>query len=288
MQGYVTSSYGKLKRVLLCQPSYFQLEPVNETAKAYLAKGEQADIERVRNEHQNLADAIREAGVEVIWVEPDPDLKYQVFTRDLGATTANGVILGKFLWPLRHREIELAKPIIEKHVPIWKQVPNQDGVVFEGGDFMYMDDHHVALGIGARTTPLGAKYVKEYLAEIDVEVIPVEFDPRYCHLDMVFNVVAEKICVACTQVLPDNFLKRLKNNRWEIIETTPQDVLALLGNLFAVDEGVVISPRHNERINSALRTLGVKIIEVELEELLKGGGGPHCMTFPLLREPIAS
>ncbi len=97
MQGYVTSSYGKLKRVLLCQPSYFQLEPVNETAKAYLAKGEQADIERVRNEHQNLADAIREAGVEVIWVEPDPDLKYQVFTRDLGATTANGVILGKFL-----------------------------------------------------------------------------------------------------------------------------------------------------------------------------------------------
>ncbi len=182
----------------------------------------------------------------------------------------------------------MAKPIIEKHVPIWKQVPNQDGVVFEGGDFMYMDDHHVALGIGARTTPLGAKYVKEYLAEIDVEVIPVEFDPRYCHLDMVFNVVAEKICVACTQVLPDNFLKRLKNNRWEIIETTPQDVLALLGNLFAVDEGVVISPRHNERINSALRTLGVKIIEVELEELLKGGGGPHCMTFPLLREPIAS
>jgi N-dimethylarginine dimethylaminohydrolase len=283
--GYATTGYGKLRSVLLCKPTFYEFMPVNETAKSHLEKGEKLDRQRAFHEHQNLADAISETGAEIVWVEPKKEMPYQVFTRDLGITTAQGALLGPFTFPMRRGEEDVAAPFIEQKVPVWKKIPSQDGVVFEGGDFMYMDDHTVALGIGARTTPKGAEIVKNYMAELEVEVIPVTFHPRFCHIDMIFNVIAEKICVACVSALNADFLRRLKDGKWQIVETTPDDVLTLLGNLFAVDVGVIISPVHNKRINSALRALGVKIIEVELEELLKGGGGPHCMTFPLLRDP---
>lgn len=284
-QGYATTGYGRLRSVLLCKPDYYEFMPVNETAKSHLEKGEKLDRQRAAREHQNLADAIREAGAEVVWVEPHEEMPYQVFTRDLGVTTAQGALLGPFTFPIRRGEEDVAAPFIEKVVPVWKKIPEQEGVVFEGGDFMYMNDHTVALGIGARTTPLGAEIVRNYMAELDVEVIPVSFDPLFCHIDMIFNVVAEKVCVACVSALPDDFRCRLEDEKWQIVETTPEDVLALLGNVFAVDVGVVISPAHNKRVNAALGALGVKVIEPELEELLKGGGGPHCMTFPLLRDP---
>ncbi|WP_206537514.1 arginine deiminase family protein [Listeria aquatica] len=32
-----------------------------------------------------------------------------------------------------------------------------------------------------------------------------------------------------------------------------------------------------------MKELGLEVIEINLEEILKGGGGPHCMTFPLER-----
>jgi N-dimethylarginine dimethylaminohydrolase len=199
--------------------------------------------------------------------------------------TAAGALLGPFTFPLRYGEEDVAVAFIEKVAPVWKKIPVEEGVVFEGGDFMYMNDRAVALGIGARTTPKGAEIVQAHMAELGVEVIPVRFDPVFCHIDMIFNVVADKVAVACVSALPEDFKERLKTEKWSLVETTPEDVLALLGNVFAVAPGVVISPAHNKQVNAGLRSCGVEIIEVELEELLKGGGGPHCMTFPLQRDP---
>ena len=285
MIGYQTTGYGKLRSVMLCKPLYYEFMPVNETAKAHLERGEVIDKQRAFREHQNLADAILAIGAEIVWVEPQPHMPYQVFTRDLGVVTAKGALLGPFRFPIRQGEEDISIPFIEQRVPIWEKIPQQDHLVFEGGDFMYMDNHTVALGIGARTTPAGARLVQEKMGELDVEVVPVEFDPLYCHIDMIFNVVGERVAVACLEALPDPFLSRLRAEKWELVETSPQDVLNLLGNLLAVDVGVAISPANNAKVNAGLRTLGVQVMEVELEELLKGGGGPHCMTFPLLRDP---
>ena len=285
MTGFVTNQYGKLRRVLLCVPRYYELMPCNETAKAYIGRGQQVDIDLVYQEHQDLGKGLAQAGAEVIWIEPDKHMPYQVFTRDLGVVTAAGALLGRFTYAFRQAEVEAAIPVIEKVVPIWKRTPAQDGLRFEGGDFMYLDDRRAVVGVGARTTPSGARLVQRHMAELGVEVMAIPIDHRFCHMDMVLNVVAERVCIACLELLPQDLVSRLKTERWQIVETSPEDVLQLLGNLLALDCGLVISPSHNTRINGALRALGIDIIEIGMEETLKGGGGLHCLTFPLERDP---
>lgn len=44
-----------------------------------------------------------------------------------------------------------------------------------------------------------------------------------------------------------------------------------------------MSLKQNTFINEALRSEGMEVIEVDMTELLKAGGGVHCMTFPLER-----
>jgi N-dimethylarginine dimethylaminohydrolase len=46
----------------------------------------------------------------------------------------------------------------------------------------------------------------------------------------------------------------------------------------------VLTFADNTRVNEALKALGLEVLTPEITQILKGGGGPHCMTFPLLRD----
>ena len=45
----------------------------------------------------------------------------------------------------------------------------------------------------------------------------------------------------------------------------------------------VLSLKQNAEVNQKLREHGMDVIELDVVETLKAGGGPHCMTFPLAR-----
>lgn len=47
----------------------------------------------------------------------------------------------------------------------------------------------------------------------------------------------------------------------------------------------VISARHSARLNAALRAEGITVLDPELRVITRGGGA-HCMTMPLRRDPL--
>lgn len=275
------SATSVMKRVILCPPKYFNFEPINVITEDWIEKGETADLDAFKREHGELIQAYEENGVEVVLMDPTPGLPYQVYARDFGASIAEGVIMGAFREPVRKGESEQYEAKLkELGVPV---VARCTAGAFEGGDFWFLDEYTIAHGVVARTDWDGFNNIKPQLEELGYDAVGVDCPRDNLHLDMCFNIVADKVAVVCTEALPYNFLRMLEKRGFNLIDVPQEGVYRHHCNLQNIGNDRVISFENNKKVNEAMEALGITVIKPHLEQILKGGGGPHCMTFPLER-----
>jgi arginine deiminase len=140
-----------------------------------------------------------------------------IFTRDIGITINNYILLNKPAKIARTREALLVKYIIYNH-PLFAEfrdniieLPNishhfllpKDGddkkVTLEGGDIMVVSKDHLLIGISERTTMEAAHqcikilFEKNIVKKITVVKIPKKRD--YMHIDTVFTQVKRNVWV---------------------------------------------------------------------------------------------
>ncbi|MGN0164558.1 MAG: dimethylarginine dimethylaminohydrolase family protein [Lachnospiraceae bacterium] len=276
---FVKDGTGTLKKVLVSRPQFLKPAPINEIARLW--KDTIMDVETMEREHNDFVEAYKKAGVEVEFLEPDEQRPNSVFSRDFGGCVKEGYIMGRFKLDMRYREhVDYKKRMEELNVPMIGEV--KEGL-FEGGDFMFMNEKWIVIGMADRTNEAGLNELKNILEPLGYEVTGVPLDPRYLHLDMCFNLVDEHLAVSYKEGLPKEFRELLNKREIEIIDV-PEEAIFLHGcNLQALGNKRVMSLKRNERVNEELAAKGMEVIELNITEILKAGGGPHCMTFPLLR-----
>lgn len=278
---YVRNATNELKKVLVCSPEYYVFNGINEITKSWMEKGETEHNDQMKREWEELIQAYEENGVEVVRMTADPSMQVQTFARDFGACVAEGAIIGKFRHPVRRAETEAYEARLkELGVPV---IARCNAGCFEGGDFWMIDEYTLAFGLVDRTDRAGVDNLREQLAKLGYTVVGVPCPPENLHLDMCFNIVAEKVCLAATRELPYEFLKMLQKRGFEIIDVPSELVFKHGCNVQALGNGRVMAIKNNKSVNDKMKALGLDVIEVDLCQILKAGGGPHCMTFPLKR-----
>lgn len=278
---FVSNATNELKKVLVCSPEYYVFNGINEITKSWMEKGETEQNDLMKREWDELIQAYEENGVEVVKMDPNPNMQVQTFARDFGAMVAEGAIIGKFRHPVRRVETEAYEAKLkELGVPV---IARCNAGCFEGGDFWMIDDYTLAFGLVDRTDRAGVDNLREQLAKFGYTVVGVPCPPENLHLDMCFNIVAEKVCVAATRELPYEFIKMLKKRNFEIIDVPSELVFKHGCNVQALGNGKVMAIKNNKSVNDKMKALGLNVVEVDLCQILKAGGGPHCMTFPIKR-----
>jgi N-dimethylarginine dimethylaminohydrolase len=276
------NAYGSLRTLLLCPPTYYRELEISEIAHRTVESGEGVDLSVAVPMHAGLARALAEAGIDLAWEEAHPDHAWQVYTRDFGVNTPAGVLIGKFRYEPRWGDEEFAIAALEKlGATIVGRVSR--GAV-EGGDCWLLDESTLVIGAGNRSTLEGIQNAAELMKPHGIDVLPVEFDPAWNHLDMIFSVLAEKLAMYGEDGLPASYVGFLKDRGWRLIPLPEEQVMKTACNVLSLGQGRILSFAENETVNELLRAEGFELVAPPLREFTKMGGGPHCLTFEVRRE----
>jgi len=280
----IYNSTGRLKRVLLGKPTYHQVIPVSDVARDLMDDGFQQDQKIKESQHKELEDVFRQLGVEISWVQLTPEeMPWQMFTRDFGVTTPDGALVGRFRYLERKGEEiagkrtleELGESVLPKHVTRG---------AMEGGDCFWLDEDTLVIGNGNRSTYSGFENAREILAEYGRRVFVIEFLSKWNHLDNNFAPVADKLALINEDAVPGYFLGILNALGWELIKLPGEYARTSEINLLALGDDKVLSFRGN-RLNEVLKARGLQVFDPEYSFFIAHGGGIHCSTLELEREP---
>ena len=119
-----------------------------------------------------------------------------------------------------------------------------------------------------------------------VELLRVELTGYRLHIDGAFVMIDVDTAVINPTILPFWFLEKLAAMKIRTIEVCHEDPVWTI-NCLAVRPGRVlmantVSPRTAEKLDRA----GIQVKVVPYDKVCAGGGGIHCSTGPLIRDPI--
>jgi N-dimethylarginine dimethylaminohydrolase len=278
----VDSETGRLTDVLLSPPTHLAMVPCNAVTRDSLARGLSSCAASAGVQHRTLVARLQAARVRCHLVPPKPGLSDLAFTRDSLFMTPWGVVELSPSEPHRRGEpAHLAAAL--RHLGIETLGAVGEGRV-EGGDVCLLRPGLVMIGIsGERTNEAGARALGRIFEQRGWRALYTRIDPRYLHLDTQFSLISRHRAVACLDTLESGFAETMAGLGIELLPVTPGEVDRLEANLLSLGGCRIVAPAGDTRINRLLRRLGHDLVEVEIDQFVRCGGGVHCLTMPLAR-----
>jgi N-dimethylarginine dimethylaminohydrolase len=160
----------------------------------------------------------------------------------------------------------------------------------EGGDAAWIDDKTLAVGHTYRTNEEGIRQLTSLLKPLGVEVVAVPL-PHYkgpsdvFHLMSILSPIDRDLAVVYSPLMPIQFRNNLIKRGFSFVEV-PDDEFESMGcNVLAIAPRECLIVKGNPKTRSLLEQAGCKVFEYEGSQIsVKGGGGPTCLTRPILRE----
>lgn len=258
-------------KMLMCPADYFS---VSYAINPWMQIGT-VDKHKAKTQWQNLANSYKELGVKVEVIQPNASLPDMVFTTDQGVIQDDIVVLGRFRHEERQPESDVYREWFEEHG--YKVLTTQQHHYLEGGECLRWNDQYF-LGVGFRTEKETAVELQEML---DQKVTSLELiNPHFYHLDTCFFPLNDEIAFYHEPAFSDEAKQVLKKNRGTLVPFSKEEAENFAANSIVIDE-TVITQKGNPHFKSQLKESGYEVIELDMSEFVKSGGGIHCLSLKL-------
>ncbi len=211
-----------------------------------------------------------------------------LYVRDASLVCEKGVILGSMGKPQRAAEPAAQAAAFEAlGIPIHGAITGEGR--FEGGDAAWIDDRTLAVARSYRTNDEGIRQLGVLLQGLIDELLVVPL-PHWqgpgdvFHLMSILSPIDRDLALVYSPLMPIPFREALLARGFQLIEV-PQEEFASMGcNVLAMAPRRCILLQGNPRTRDRLVRAGAEVHEFQGAEIcIKGGGGPTCLTRPLIR-----
>jgi N-dimethylarginine dimethylaminohydrolase len=311
------SNVGKLRMALMHRPGKEFLSvgkktpwPPHDSSLAAWRMSFKLDLDLMIRHHENLVKAYEDEGVEVVIRDPDTNNPpYQVkaiYCDDVCHSAVYGQVIFRMYDHIRRgEEVPTFKTLARINCPVVGMVIGKG--MIEGGPVGWLDEKHLAISVHyprantsqpdvMRANESGhmqfARIVKEQDPEVDIRVCPgygTRFgashyamiarhtsvqDPKYMDPYMVDWMRAE---MDWQFIVPPEELTWKDPRGWRM---GPETGVVL-------EPWKVIRPAGDPKGTKWLESVGVKVVEVEIDSLVgpMNTGSIHCLTGSLIRDP---
>jgi len=307
---------GRLKEVALTKiterESYLNHPYYKEDPDYFVNTGiggvEHPDIKKYQEQQENFAKVLKENGVNVHWIDFPENLMGPfgpvicTWAGNDTMVTRGGSIVqkgGMYMFGAFGRFEFLARwALLQLNIPILLTITGRG--ICEAAPVTHFVTEDVM--IAGMSTACNQEGLNQLLPAIErtsgvenfqviVNKMPIDryFDHETgvsAHMDIVFTAVDLGKVLLYPPCMNTETLLWFKEHKFEIIEIDREEQIKYLPtNLILLEPGKVIVHAGAKRTIEKLKKAGVEVIDIPATEQIKMGGGIHCATLEVYREP---
>jgi N-dimethylarginine dimethylaminohydrolase len=286
------NEYSKLKWVALRDPDAaykddFRIDDQWQSLRFH----QRPDLAAARAEHAAFTEILHDRGVQVITLDDGEGLTLDgIYTRDALLVSPLGLILCAMGRPSRRQEPAMNST----------QLIGQDALVMsvageivrpgtlEGGDLIWIDEYHLAVGLGPRTNQAGIDQLQQIVGagvEVHVVTLPAPDHPEdVFHLMSMISPLDKDLALIYRPLMPATFLAWLGKLGILCVDVPEEEFLAMGCNVLATAPRQVLMLDRLPMTRARLEVAGCQVTVYQGDHISRlGEGGPTCLTRPLVR-----
>ena len=285
----VLNEYSQLKEVAIRSPlfSFINNGKLLREWKA-LRFHSKPDFNQAIIEYNYFKDLLQNDGISIIDLPLSKLLTIDsIYARDSIVISKKGLILCNMGRSSRTPEASENFNSLKSHgYKIAGQIKSPG--TLEGGDFIWIDDQHAAVGLGPRTNKEGIRQLKKLLGssvELHVVDLPKPSHPDdVLHLMSIISPLDKNLALIYRPFMPYTFINWLSELDISFVEVSDEEYPLMGCNVLATSPRSIIMLEQLPLVQSQLERAGCEIrLYKGMEISRKGEGGPTCLTRPLKR-----
>ncbi len=258
-----------IRRVLMCRPLYFTVDYV---INPWMKPGS-ADTKKALVQWDNLVKTYIDLGIKVEIIDQQKGWPDMLYATDQAIVQGRNVLMSRFRHKERRGESQFYEQWFFEHAYTISHLPENH--YFEGNGESYFWNQYLFIGTGYRSDKQTASYLQTLFHHT---IVPLHIvDPAFYHLDVGFFPLNNETAFYFPDAYTPNSQKLLKSIVPNLIPFTLHEAHGFSANSIVHGKTVLVQ-KGNPTFLSTLHSLGYETREIDVSEIMKGGGGIHCLT----------